>query len=545
MISSYFTFRGLKAPIFSNDKRYIILLFILYLWMLRGIFPLYNYESDSMVMISGGSVLFNQGFSLPPDLSYQYNMQPLIVYIIGGLKTIFPFLTCECIYSAISAIFSLAFIPISVEFVHKLTSLSRVIILVSIILLPESYAIAMYPNSAIIPEVLSLIAFLMVLKRKSFLLSVLLLCVAPVFRIDIITIYPVLPFLFLLSQDSIRYSLYKSIFAGTIIVLFLAIVYFIFQANPFYILGKASEVNDRSNMIVPLLAIFAFYTPVNFILVPIGFALLLKRKKFLLLLSSIFPILLIHYIFRYNGGAAKHYLYILPFVSVLSCHPIEMFVNNFFKRKVTNTIILTLLIVYYIVSIRIDFPHRPWRNKPYSFSQLAMHKPLVEIDLFSKFQLGLGGGLGFTTADEIMLTTGGLFYSDYIHKLKVNKKRDIKKITKYLDDINSYKLITLEWGDVMLIPCILLENGYQYCRKAERLFDLQKGNSFITSYSKNAFYSSESITKVLTICKENMPKDSRPTYIISLSDSYMYALDEYSKDGKINKIMHGLYLVHL
>ena len=543
-MSSYFTICSLKASISRNDKRYIFLLFLLFIWMFRGIFPLYNYESDSMVMISGGSVMFNQGPSLPPELSYQYNMQPLIVYILGGLKALFSFFTCEGLYSALTAIFSLAFIPLCVEFVYKLTSLSRDIILFSIILLPESYAIAMYPNSAIFPEVMSLIAFLMILQRKYFLLSILLLCFAPVFRIDIITIYPVLPFLLLLSNEPIRTTLIKSVFVGITIVLFLTIVYLLFQANPFYILGKASEVNERSNMLVPLLAIFAFYTPVNFILAPIGFVMLMKRKRLLLLLSTIFPILLIHYIFRYNGGAAKHYLYILPFVAVLTCHPIESFVHNFTKRKVASIFIMILLMAYYIVSIRVDFIHRPWRNKSYSFSQLAMHIPISEISTFSKIKLGLGGGLGFTTADEIMLTTGGFFYSDYIHRLKLNKKNNIRKIKEYLDDIKSYKVITLEWGDVMLIPCILLEEGYLYNRKADRLFDLRKGKSYISSYSKNASYSSESITKALKNSSENLPMDSRPTYIITLSDSYMYALDEYSKDSKIDKIMHGLYLVH-
>ena len=545
MPSSHITLSKSWVNISPSNRRYMILCFILFIWMLRGIFPLTCYESDSLRMISGGSVLFNQGFSLPPVLAYQYNMQPLIVYTIGVLKYVLPFLSCEAIYSALTALFSFAFIPISVEFVHKLTSISRDIILISVILFPESYAIAMYPNSAIIPEVISLIAFLLILYEKKTWVSIMLLCIAPVFRIDIIIVYPAIFFLYIFKKDSFKSSFLKSLTTGATVVLFLIAAYYLFQADPFYIMGKSDEVNADANLLVPIIAIFSFYTPVNFLLIPIGIYFLLKDRKVLLLSLSVLPILLVHYIFRYNGGATKHYLYILPFAVVLTSHAIQAFAHQFSKRKVFSYSLLALFLLYSIISIRIDFPHRPWRNMPQSFTQLAVHIPMFEFDSVSLTKVGIGGGLGFTTADEIMLTTGWLFYSDYIHRIKVNKRNDMLRVKEKLDTIKNYKLIAMEWGDTMLMPLLLLEEGYEYKAITKKLFELRNGGSFISSYCKNAFYSSDSITKALENCKENLPNDDRPVYIISLSDSYMYALDEYCTEGKATKIMHGLYQVTL
>ena len=90
--------------------------------------------------------MYNQGWNVPPLVSYQYGMQPLIIYMIVAVKHLLPFLSCNAIYSMLSAAAALAAIPLAVSLVHHLTGLGKTLVLCAFILLPETYAIATFPN---------------------------------------------------------------------------------------------------------------------------------------------------------------------------------------------------------------------------------------------------------------------------------------------------------------------------------------------------------------------------------------------------------------
>lgn len=137
--------------VFRNG--YPIVLVLFFIWICIGIFPLTCYESDSMHVIAGCNIMYNQGLTFPPVYSYLYEMQPLVTYTVVGFKYIFPFLTCEQIYCLLSAICGALFIVESVNFVYRITFFRKIFILLSLFLIPESFAISMYPNSAIFAAV--------------------------------------------------------------------------------------------------------------------------------------------------------------------------------------------------------------------------------------------------------------------------------------------------------------------------------------------------------------------------------------------------------
>ncbi len=89
---------------FVSRNSYPIVLVLFFIWICIGIFPLTCYESDSMHVIAGCNIMYNQGLTFPPVYSYLYEMQPLVTYTVVGFKYIFPFLTCEQIYCLLSAI---------------------------------------------------------------------------------------------------------------------------------------------------------------------------------------------------------------------------------------------------------------------------------------------------------------------------------------------------------------------------------------------------------------------------------------------------------
>ena len=95
---------------FVSRNSYPIVLVLFFIWICIGIFPLTCYESDSMHVIAGCNIMYNQGLTFPPVYSYLYEMQPLVTYTVVGFKYVFPFLTCEQIYCLLSAICGALFI---------------------------------------------------------------------------------------------------------------------------------------------------------------------------------------------------------------------------------------------------------------------------------------------------------------------------------------------------------------------------------------------------------------------------------------------------
>ena len=532
----------------SSDKRYVVGLALLFLWMLWGIFPLFNsYEGDAQFIIVGASVLCNDGFQLPPAISYQYGMQPAIIWIIAALHKLIPFLTCSEIYCGLTALAALAAIPLRVEFVHRLTGFGRDIVLLAFFLLPETYAISTYPNTAIFADILALGVFLCIIKGSGPLAYLPLLCIAPLFRIDIIIIYPVVFFLWMHAGEGLSKSLKRSIVAAIVVLAVMSLSYWLLKANPSRVLANA-ESNNQSHLIMTVVCIslFTFYNIVNLILVPIGIWLKAKQRDFLLLLVAIVPMILLHYIYRNNGGAAKHYLYLLSFIAILTSQALCFLGEVARRHRWAGWTMLVILLLYYTLSIRFHIPDRPWRNSPTSFSQAGFHLPLfAESHTPYHLEIGIGAGLGVATSDELMLLSGGLFYTDYIHRIKNSDYQNLHKAKDYLDqsEDEKYGMLFLEWSDVPLYPSLLLDEGYHFRRLDKESFELSNGNRTVTVYNMTTEHECDLIVSQIkkALSKRN-PADGH-LYILTQADSYIYTLENLSKQGLCHQVAHGLYLI--
>ncbi|MBO7045366.1 MAG: hypothetical protein J6W38_03315, partial [Prevotella sp.] len=172
---------------FVNKHTYLILLTLFVIWILVGVFPLQCYETDGQVITFGCDITYREGWSLPPLYTYEYRQQPLITILMTALKHIMPFFATEQIYYVFSVLCSFIFLIGCIEFGRMIAQTSRTRLLIAAMLLPEMYAIAMYSNSAIPAAALMIWALILTLKQKHWQ-SVLLLCLATWFRIDIVTV---------------------------------------------------------------------------------------------------------------------------------------------------------------------------------------------------------------------------------------------------------------------------------------------------------------------------------------------------------------------
>ena len=530
-----------------QDKTYLLMLTLFYIWMLRGVFPLLNtYEGDSQHIIAGSNILYNQGFTLPPMLSYQYHMQPILIYIIAVVKHILSFLTCNQIYCGLSAVMAFFFIPLCVEFVHKITSLSRPLVLFAVFLLLESYAIAMYPNTAIFSTVLALVGFLMIAKGAPAWKYLPWLCIAPIFRIDVIVVYPAIFFLFLNGGKSFMRSLLLSVGAAVAVVVVIWAGYQLFEADPFFTMRKADKVNGMTPLLPAFIALYSFYNTVNLLFIPIGIYVLWRKKLTRLLMVVIVPIVLLHYVFRFNGLAAKHYLYILPFVAVITTFALSMIGKWCKKRKWLKYTLATALVLFFIISVKFDFTDKPWRNGQQSFSQQGVFVPLFEDQQSERhWRIGIGPSLGFTTADELMLFSGHFFYPDYIHKVKNLYWGNIQGIKQYFDEKAGDKFCVyyMEWGDRMMYPSLLLEEGYRMRDKTNFSYVLYNERKSVKFFNYRTSQDEADILHEFQTVKKALQGREYPTYVVSLADSYLHILDQMCRKGYCEKKRYGVYLI--
>ena len=201
-----------------KSERYFLILLVLFVaWMCVGIFPLQCYETDGNEIILGCDVMYRNGWSFPPVYSYEYRMQPLITILIVALKHLLPFLTCEQIYCILTVVSSFVFLAGCITFARQITQASKTRILIAAILLPEMYAIAMYPNTAI-PSVACFLWALILMGRQRYWQSGVLMCLAILFRLDIVIVFPAILPLLIYQGKSLRQTIQTSAVYAVIVV---------------------------------------------------------------------------------------------------------------------------------------------------------------------------------------------------------------------------------------------------------------------------------------------------------------------------------------
>ena len=227
--------------ILGNSNTWL-LLFIS--WIAIGVFPLVCYEGDSMHVIAGCEQMYNDGWQLPPRYSYEYRMQPLVTISVVALRYVIPCLSCGEIYCLFSALSAIIFLIGIIKFVRQLMpDADKIITLLSLMLIPETYAIAMYPNSAI-PAATIFIWSLILLFKERYLYSIALLCIAPLFRVDVVVVYPsILPLLYI--RHSFKKSFILSSLAAIIVVILGLLGFKLLGADVLSAFGGYEKWNEK------------------------------------------------------------------------------------------------------------------------------------------------------------------------------------------------------------------------------------------------------------------------------------------------------------
>lgn len=527
-------------------KHTYYLLYTLYIsWVLIGIFPLTCYESDSMHIIAGCDMMNQNSWHFPPEYSYQYDMQPLMTYIIVGLVKIIPAITCEEAYCILTAIAALLLSTLTIEIVHRLIHIHRIWILFGLFLLPESAAIAMYPNSAVFASLFFMGGIWFILNNYPSYYSLLLLGIAPLCRIDILIVYPVIASILWWKGFSIKKCLTQSTYYAIGVVIIVGIGCLILKANPlksFFSYSSFNETMAYSSLVI--YAVLAFYTVLGIILVPLGMISLGKQKEFKLIAIALLPMMLLHIMFRNTGCASKHYLYLVPFVLILSSSALYHIYNKYSSS--VKSIFSICLILFLTLSVRAVLPQYEWIERPGAAGKAG--------PLFSFFQekktpfnisIGIGTGQLIPTADEYMLATGNLFYPIYIHKFKQNLINYKTNVETFLAGKNEYDLLVFSWQDEYHYHTQLMKQGFQISREKKH-GDYAKTQYHTSKQHVTLYFEQigEKDIKRLNESISNHAKSNRETYIITTRcDRTTSGMEALLPQGHIERINERIYRI--
>lgn len=531
------------------NKTYLILLSLFLIWMGFGIFPLQCYETDGQEIILGCDVMYREGWSLPPVYSYEYRMQPLTTLMVVALKHLLPFFTCEQIYCFTTVVFSLVFLFGCITFVQHITKASKTQILIAAMLLPEMYAIAMYPNTAI-PAVACFIWALIFLSRERYWLTGLLLCVAVLFRLDVVIVFPAIFPLLLFEGKPFKQTFSLSALYGVTVVVVCLFFFWLMGADALKTFDAYEEWNGIITKGERIVAIVGFYSLAYFVLLPIGLGVIIFKKYWKELFLVLLPIVLLHIVFSSFGNASKHFLYNAPFVIIAGVRALSWLIDIVRPRPALKWIAIIGVMLYITVSVRKCNLTLPWLNEN-PLSKVGMVTTLYETERGETgYSAGIGAGFQLVTNDENMLLTGHLFYPWYIHTIKQITGDWHQQQMIALDTAPTSNILTLEYGASAPIASEYLTEGYRFHQQENMpstyrytLSNDQRQLHFWRIVWKKAITDKQEVVEYIDSVAGYFPEGD--AYLVPARNHYnsSYFMDELVPEGILEKKADKLYKI--
>ena len=535
---------------FVNKHTYLILLTLFVIWVLVGVFPLQCYETDGQVITFGCDINYREGWSLPPLYTYEYRQQPLITILMTALKHIMPFFATEQIYYVFSVLCSFIFLIGCIEFGRMIAQTSRTRLLIAAMLLPEMYAIAMYSNSAIPAAALMIWALILTLKQKHWQ-SVLLLCLATWFRIDIVTVYPVVLPLLYFSGKSFKQSFWQAVAYGVVIVVISLSGFWLMNAQ---VLGTVGLYEKWNNIVTPMqrfFAIFGYYSLTYFILLPLGIFTIIRSKRWKELFVVLLPIVVLHIVMAEFGNASKHFLYNAPFAIIAGTRALQWLEEVLSKRTVLKWACIMMAILLMTVSVRQQRKNVEWLQAN-PLNSIGIAVPLTSVEIGGReVSLALGAGPQIFTGDEYMLATGHFFYSWYVHSIKEVLKDWRIQQKAVLDTIPTSNILTFEYGASAPSAMEYMTEQYHFSMEKNMpwryeftVYNPQRKLHYWRVYLKEVEQNNEKFISYIDTLSSVIPQQE-DGYVLTAPEHFGFArfLDEIAKTGKVEKKADNLYKI--
>lgn len=403
-------------------------------WIAIGYFPAVNIEGDSALFSAGCERLAANSLQLPPDYFYMWDMQPLVGFMVAALKHVVPVCSCEHLYVILSLIAAILYLFAASMFLSKLCALRWEYCYFVLLLFPESYSIGYYPNTTIFASLMFITGLNCMLNKPFSFCSMISLALAPLLRIDILLLYP-LVFLLLWYSYNIRTAIKYSVIYAVSLCAILLFGFWLLRTNPLLTWSqystlaglRASQFSVESFVRINI----SYYSVISIVLIVTGTTLLVKQHSFRLLMIAFFPIAAFYIINRdFTGAGAKHLQYILPFLSFLCLVAVKhLLIHRKTVKRYVFALLGLLILSQAVLGVRFYPASKPWVSD--CSSQIHPRPTIASllsfpVGRFGRIELALGAGMVIPTADELMLVSGYLYTPLYWHSVKteVSEERD-------------------------------------------------------------------------------------------------------------------------
>ncbi len=499
-------FVGIKYWVMNKNSKpekivYYVLFGSLLLYFFSGIFPITQFESDSVGICNGCYEIIKTGEWGSNYFSYSYDMQAGTYWFIILFMKLLS-LPASVVYSLLSAILGILCMFLTANLLSKILQKDLIIIFLILFLFQEAYTISFYANSAVFAAFFWLLAFDIIYtydKNWVYPVSVLLLGFAFWCRVDIaFAMTGIFPLLYL--KNGFKKTLIKSLITGVGTIITGLVLFKLSGVNIAGFTHYSSDfagVITKGNSNLGFINTFSVKSHLGFFsillagLIVLGIYKLFRRKEFKLLLFSL-PIV-IYYIFNSTHVfAAKHLYYNLIFFAI----PIIYALLNFSWKKVFSLVVVILFFAQYLLGWQLQFSAIPWQEKEYS--QLYPYPVILKvlnIDVPVRngipVDIVLGSGTKIPTSDEIMLSSG-IFYSPVMWQdLKMIYKNSFDYLAEVLDDQQPVFYLSTSQSSSQFVFNVLLEKGWSFIPDNSVKFgfnkwhDFKKDNRIVKVYISN------------------------------------------------------------
>lgn len=510
-------------------------------WILCCAFPLLCYEGDSLHLAAGCELMSHHGWHLRPSLEYAYHMQPAAPHLIVAVHYLLPWLDCEQVYCLLTGLASVVFAMLSLVLVARLLpQLNRWYIMLALVLLPETFAIAGYPNTAVLAGVVWLAAMLALMGRR-YVVATVLMGLAPALRIDILMVYPVILPLLVTQGKSVKRATWLCVKIAIGVLALTAACYALLGANPFELLSDYEKWNGITEGFFVFVSVLTFYTPLYFVVIPLALVLMVRRRQWALTAVILVPMLIFHILLFRSGNCPKRYLYLIPMAVTAGAYVVDWLRGHRVLRWAFAVVAVALL----FVSVRVPYPGKPWLDAPASKVQQG---PLVSLYDGGRMRLGLGAGLEFITADERMLFSGNAFYPEHIRRVKRQYVDELRSIGSVLDTVSTdYNLVILMWTDKIQYPNQLLKRGATIERVSDKdytVVDYRRPDGVtVTVYRRETDGGDAGMRFVSSLLDNEFRDPSRPTYFATTTEAHAAVLDSLTAAGRLVRPRPCVYRV--
>ncbi|MFC2135037.1 hypothetical protein ACFLTH_10490 [Bacteroidota bacterium] len=395
------------------------------MYYLIGIFPITRYETDSMAIANACEEMIQSGHFQENVLGHSYHMQSGTYFLVITLAKILG-ISAFSSYSILTITFALMYWLFLGLILQKITSVKPALVIITLFLFQEIFALSYYANSAVIASAFWIFSFYLLWignNKYNLITAALFLSLAAWCRVDATFTYPSALLLLYMKDNNLKTAILKSFVLGVITVTLTLLLMHMMNANVAGFLGytqyhgelfgTAHNIGFLDLFVVKAHA--AYFSLFLIFLIIISIVTLLRAKKFVLILFLISGILFYYLLGINNAISPKHLSYYTFFWCI-----IILFGSKYYKdfksvtRKLLISIGIFLFVIQYLMGIRIGI-----NSIPYQFAECSTLNPYptllstckinLENQYFDDVEVVLGAGTKIPTPDELAASSGIIF----------------------------------------------------------------------------------------------------------------------------------------